>query len=338
MKSENSGSPAQRAADWLVLQINADGSLRGATSINEYYKTVFALVCAGRISAADRMLNYVAGRFLKSDGDLDGTGCDWFDQIRIYGHSWVAMAAIQLARFDISEPILRFLETFHDERTGGFYGNLNQREKQGEQELMTTGLVAMAMLWGGRVAIAKQVARWMKNLWDAQPNIEQGLYFVWDHRRGLVTDIPREPARNYRVDAKELAQRYYQYGILAAFLSELSGAVREPSWLTFAQECLHASRFCREDVYRRPQSGKIGWGAAWTYRLSRDASDRAIIEKVLEGLKATQSTEGWWPQQATYGDKKAVNSLPGLDLTGEFIAHLSWMEYSLETAAISRPS
>jgi squalene cyclase len=65
-------SAAQRGADWLVAHVEPDGSIRGGTSINEYYKTVFALAAAGRHGHADRMLSYVVRRFLRDDGDLDG--------------------------------------------------------------------------------------------------------------------------------------------------------------------------------------------------------------------------------------------------------------------------
>src|SRR5580693_7133564 len=135
-----SNSPSSRAADWLESQMKSDGSLRAATSINEYYKAVFALTCAGRHRAAERMLNYIVGRFLKKNGDLDGTGNPWYDQFRIYCHGWVAMAAIQLARFDVSERILGFLEGFHDPRAGGFFGTLKDRKNRAEQEMMTTGV------------------------------------------------------------------------------------------------------------------------------------------------------------------------------------------------------
>lgn len=332
MKTTTPASPVQRAADWLVAQMNPDGSLGGATSINEYYKTVFALAVAGRNPEADRMLNYVVARFAKADGDLDGTGCEWFDQFRIYCHPWIAMAATVRARFDISERILRFLEGWHDEQTGGFYGTTEQRDKRREQEMMTTGIVAIAMLWAGRIEIARRTAIWMKNLWDAQPNRERGLYFVWDHERGLLTDFPVAAATSYVVNANEVAQRYYQYGIPAAFLSSLAGATQDRAWLALAREYLHASRHCREDVYRRPQSGKLGWGAAWTYRLTRAAKDREIAEKVSDGLLATQTLEGWWPAQDVYGGKKPTTLRPGLDLTGEFIAHLSWIECALASA------
>lgn len=333
MKPTALASPARRAADWLVGNMNPDGSLRGATSINEYYKTVFALAVAGQVAAADRMLEYVSRSFLKADGDLDGAGCEWFEQFRIYCHPWVAMAATVRGRFDIAERILRFLEPWHDDQAGGFYGTTEQREKRGEQEMMTTGIVAIAMLWAGQTEIASRAADWMKNVWDAQPNLSRGLYFVWHREKGLVTDFPAAAAKSYMVDTKALAQKYYQYGIPAAFLSSFAGISRDQRWLKLAQDYLHASRHCREDVFRRPQSGKLGWGAAWTYRLTHDPQDREIAYKVREGLAATQRSEGWWPQQNVYGGETPATLTPGLDLTGEFLAHLSWMESVLDSQA-----
>jgi len=306
--------------------MNPDGSLRGAPSINEYYKGVFALTCAGRHQAAERMFNYIVGRFLKKNGDLDGTGNPWYDQFRIYCHGWVAMAALQLARFDVSERILGFLEGFHDPRAGGFFGTLKDRKNRAEQEMMTTGVLAIAMLWGGRIDLARKVAVWFENVWEAQPNLEGGLYFVWHARNGLVTEFPAETALSHWVNPREKTQWYFQYGIPAAFLSVFSAAVKEPRWLKLGQKYLHASRHCGEDRYSTPQSGKIGWGAAWTYRLSRDEKDRALIATVFRGLQSNQSTEGWWPGQSAYGNQKAVNPLPSLDITGEFTALLSWME------------
>ena len=326
-------SPAQRAADWILSQMESDGSLRGASSINEYYKTVFALAVAGRVAEADRMLEYVAGRFLMDDGDLDGTGCPWFEQFRIYCHPWIAMAATVRARFDIAERILRFLDAWHDDKTGGFYGTTEQRQKRAEQEMMTTGIIAIAMLWAGRTEIAKRTAVWMKNVWDAQLNLERGLCFVWHRDKGLVTNFPPDAVKSYMVDVTALAQKYYQYGIPAAFLSSFASVTQEQSWLELARDYLHASRHCREDVYRRPQSGKLGWGAAWTYRLTRDPKDREIADKVHAGLAAVQHAEGWWPTQNVYGGETPATVTPGLDLTGEFLAHLSWIESILGSPA-----
>jgi hypothetical protein len=170
----------------------------------------------------------------------------------------------------------------------------------------------------------------MKNLFDAQPDLSQGLYSVWHRGSGLVTRFPDDKRRDYLVDAGKTIQRYYQYGIPAAFLACLAGATGDEAWLQLGRRYLHASRHCREDVYREPQSGKIGWGAAWTYRLTRAEEDRRIAETVAAGLRATQHPEGWWSSVNVYEREMARSLEPSLDVTAEFIAHLSWIENALD--------
>lgn len=170
----------------------------------------------------------------------------------------------------------------------------------------------------------------MERLYDAQPNLSKGLYFVSDNQGQLVTTFSKEDARNHMVDATELRQRYYQYGVCAVFLSSLFGATGEERWLKLAHKFLSASKYCREDVYRQPQSGKIGWGAAWTYRLSRDLEDRKIAEAVAEGLRALQNEDGWWSSLSIYQRENAATIEPAIDVTGELVGLLGCMELALE--------
>ena len=127
-----------------------------------------------------------------------------------------------------------------------------------------------------------------------------------------------------------MSQRYYQYGIAAAFLTSLHAATGEQEWLKLSQRFLEATRYCAEDVYRQPQSGKIGWGAAWTYRLTRDPRDRGIAEAVQEGLLALQSERGWWSVLNVYDYDMTKSPEPSADITGEFVAHLGNIELSLQ--------
>ena len=322
----NGLSPAQHAAEWIVGLVKPDGSIEGATSINEYYKTVFALSVAGRNAEAERMLNYVVRRFLKEDGDLDGNGCTWYDIFRIYPHAWVVIGALLRARFDVAHKILGFLDGFHDEQTGGFYTTIEQREQQGEQDIMTTGIVGLAYLWAGRRDVAAAVGNWMQNLFDAQPNLSAGLYSVWHHGTGLVTKYPEDAAVAYKVDAAKTVQYYFQYGVAAALLSSLYGATAERRWLDLAQKFLQASRHCGEDVYRTNQSGKIGWGGTWTYRLTGDSEDRRIVEEVADGLHSSQQDDGWWPGVNVYHQEETVKLEPDIACTSELMAHLCWIE------------
>jgi len=323
-------SGAQRGAYWLISQMQPDGSFHNARSINEYYKAAFGLVISGHNLEADRLLDYVSKTFLKNDGDLNGEGCVWFEDFRIYAHCWLLMAALMRGRFEIVHPLLSFVAKYHDETSGGFFQKTaGSQQRKGVQEVMTTGLAGLACLWGGHLDIAEKTGQWMENLYQAQPNLSKGLYFVWDSRSGLVTEFPKEESKSFMIDARETQQRYYQYGIAAAFLSSLSAATGVKKWLALADEFLKSSKHCREDVYREPQSGKIGWGAAWTYRLTNNPEDLRIAQEVASGLGALQSEHGWWSTLNVYQHQMAKKLEPGLDITGEFVSLLGCMELVL---------
>jgi hypothetical protein len=229
-------------------------------------------------------------------------------------------------RFAIAGSLLRTLVAYHDEDTGGFFATAEARkQEQGRQEIMTTSLAGLACLWAGRLDIAMRTGQWLRNIYDAQPDISKGLYQVWDSRKGLVTNFPKREAKAFLVDATQPEQWYFQYGISGAFLSSLSAATQGKEWLELARKFLHASKYCREDVYRRPASGKIGWGAAWCYRLSSDPEDRKISVAVIEGLRALQNEDGSWSASGVRRAESDCVSEPDIDVTAEFTGLLGCM-------------
>lgn len=323
-------SPARRAAHWLVHLLAPDGSLRGGQSINDYYKAVIGLAAAGCHHESERMLNYVVQRFLRDDGDLDGRGCAWFDQFSIYPHAWLLMAAVARARFDLVRLWADFLERHQDPDNGGFYGTPASLRQRGEQELMTTGVVAIALLWAGRMASALRAGAWIRRLYEAQPDLARGLYFVWHRRTGLVTEFPADKAVEYWIDASRKEQWYFQYGVGAALSASLYGATGDHTWLKLGRQYLDATAHCRDDVFRQGTSGKIGWGAAWMYRMTRDPADRKIAIAVHDNLRAAQHADGWWSVQNIYSRDWSDRPEPQIDVTGEFAALMSWMENAVQ--------
>jgi hypothetical protein len=330
MQSTATRSSAQLGANWLMGVQQADGSFQGARALDDYYKAPFAFTVTGHNLEAERVLDYIARTFLREDGDLDGAGVSWFDTFRIYPHAWITVAALMRGRFEIGHSILRVLTACHDERTGGFFGTADGlKHRRGPQELMTTSVAGLACLWAGRLDIALRTGKWVQNLYEAQPDLSRGLYFVWDSAAGLVTDFPPAEAVSYFVDAGKTTQWYFEYGIGAAFLAALAGATRDGKWLTLAQKLLRATEACREDVYRQPQSGKIAWGAAWAYQLSQDPEDRRLAEAAADGLHALQSPEGWWSALSVYEHQKADRIESNLDVTNEFVGLLGCVELAL---------
>lgn len=306
---------AERGVQWLVGLQQEDGSLQGGTHIGAYYKVGFALATCGRIRECDRLLDYVMRQYLKSDGDLNGHGLKWFETYRIYPHSWLLIAAVMRGRFDLALPLLRFITSYFHRPTGGFFATADgRREGKGTQEMMTTSLAGLACLWAGNVDIALAVGRWLQQVYDAQPDLSKGLYHVWHSENGLVVNFPKAEAVSFLVDATATQQWYFQYGISAAFLSSLFGATQDHTWLRLAQQYLRASRYCREDVYRFPTSGKIGWGSAWTYRYTRDLDDKHRAETVAKGLIALQKDNGSW-----ISDSDEADAGGSIDETAEFV-------------------
>jgi hypothetical protein len=311
---------SQQGARWLIALQQPDGSLRDASNLGHYYKTPFALTVSGHNRNAERMLDFIAEAFLKPDGDLDGSNVKWFDAFRTYGHAWLTIAAMMRGRFEMAQSLMRLLTAFHDGRTGGFFATAAGRERgEGRQEVMSTSLAGLACLWAGRLDIAEQTGNWLRNLFEAQPDLSRGLYHVWDTRDGLVTAFPAEEAKAHLVDAKSPNQWYFQFGISAAFLASLSAATRDERSLKLAKQFLSASKHCQEDVYRQPTSGKIGWGAAWTYRLSSDPEDRGMAEAVALGLASLQNEDGSWSARTAYEDEADAQFPPVIDVTAEFV-------------------
>jgi len=311
---------AERGARWLLALVQPDGSLARGNRLSAYYKTPFALTITGHVTQAERMLDYVAARFLGSDGDLDGSGVEWYERFRIYPHAWLACAAMTRGRFEMARSLVRVLLAHHDQKTGGFFATAEGAVRRaGPQEIKTTSMAGLACLWTGRRDIALETGRWLENLYNAQPNLKRGLYQVWHSQRGLVSDFPADDAIAYFVDARRPRQWYFQYGISAAFLASLSAAHGEKRWLSLAQNYLRASRHCHEDVYRTPLSGQIGWGSAWTYRLSRDPEDCGLAREVIRGLLSMQNQDGSWVPSGA-GGQPAADPEPLIDVTAEFTA------------------
>lgn len=192
---------------------------------------------------------------------------------------------------------------------------------------MTTSAAAIALLWAGRLDAALRAGQWVRRLCEAQPDVSRGLYFVWHRQTGLVTKFPGGRAKEYWVDAAQQSQWYFQYGIAAALCAGLGGATGDRAWLDLGRKYLDATKHCREDVYRQGTSGKIGWGAAWLYRLTGDPADRTIVETVYANLGRDQHADGWWSGADVYA--KDSSTAPNVDATAEFVALLSWMENAL---------
>lgn len=310
---------AARGCAWLLAQLQPDGSFRGGDDLRAYYKTPAALLAHGETRAAHRVLDYVEDRYLRAGGDLDGTGMPWLSVYRTYPHAWLCCAAVMAGRFDLARQLVHFISRYHHAASGGFFAD----EARSTEEVMTTSMAGLACLWAGERDLAIAAGGWLEALWRAQPDVSRGLYTSW--RSSLVTEYPEAAASGCLVDPAKPGQWYFQYGISAALLTALAGATGETHWLSLGRQFLHASAHCGPDRYRTPQSGKVGWGAAWAYRLSRAAEDLELVHQVSAGLMALQNDDGSWLATGVYGGAAAEADSVTIDVTSEFVTLQSFM-------------
>ncbi len=316
--SGSARSMAARGADWLRALLQPDGSFPGEAALDCYYKAPCALAFSGHREDALRVFRFVEQRFLQPDGDLDGTGVAWYDRFRIYPHSWLLWAATELDRPETACALASFLETRWHPESGGF-----RADAKGTEEIMTTSLAGLAMLRNGRADIAMRAGEWLERVLGAQPDLRRGLIHVWRPLTGLDEG---DGSVWFRVNAAEPRQWYFQYGISAALLSDLARSTGQGKWLALARRYLHASAHCHQDRYSTPQSGKIGWGAAWTHALSGHREDEALVEAVVNGLGALQCGDGSWNGEGVYhAQPDPASAVARIDVTAEFVALLSIM-------------
>lgn len=304
-------------AGWLLARWNKDGSLLEAKDLSAYYKAPVALLWSGYADEARAVLEFVKNRFLRDGGDLDGTGVAWIEQYRIYPHAWLAWGAHELGDFQLAQELTGFLKGRWNLESGGF-----RTREDGTEEIMTTSMAGLACLVNGESAVAAGTARWLEMIFRTQPDLQKELVHVWRPGEGLVRG---DGSAAFVVDCSKLRQWYFQYGISAAFLAEYAKRTGRHEALRLAEEYLRASAFCAEDRYRTPQSGKIGWGAAWVYAQTRDAEELRLVEQVSEGLRALQCGDGSWNAEGVYEAKPTASDAARFDVTAEFVALLAQM-------------
>lgn len=292
---------ANRAAAWLKALLDpATGSLRGGTDLRAYYKTASAFHANGLTTEADLVLDYIEQRYLRAGGDLDGDGVPWFSIYRTYPHSWICFAAVQRNRHALAQQLADFILTWQNPASGGFFAG----EARDVEEVMTTSMAGIALHHAGRADAARKAGQWLRNLWNQQPDlVYKGLYTSW--RNGaLITEYAEADAAGCLVDVHKTRQWYFQYGIAAALLTQLGEH-------DLAREFLQASSHAAADRYQTPQSGKIGWGAAW-------AGDHELSATVAAGLCALQNGDGSWLATGVYGGETADADSVTIDVTAEF--------------------
>ena len=317
----------KKGVKWLLDQRNPDGSIGPVEKGLFYYRVPWAFAVTGRTKEASMNIEWIKNRIFTEKGDFEGRNPQGYGaSAYTYPNANFIYGAHIHRRFDISIPGINFLKKFQEPETGGFYNKYQETGPSGFLDIWTSSQAGLTCLTTGYLKAAEKTGEFLEMMYNIQPDIENKLYNVFNPGEGLAEKFPMELEPLYVVDVDKPLQYYFMPGIAAAHLSRLYMATGEMRWLKSAKNYLEFALSCSEDMYHRPQVGKVGWGAALYYTATKDTRFRELALKVAEYLVDAQEPEGYWLNIKPYREYHQV-----IEVTSEFIVHLNTILGAIST-------
>ena len=273
----------------------------------------------GRAVEGNRLATWLARNVQTEDGDFAGPlRGDGLDNAYSYANAWLTCGAQKLGRFDVSRRAMDFLLLLQHAEDGGF--RIKRDDEGAPQDVLCSSQGGNACLLTGRLDEAKNVGRFLRTVWHAQPDPERELFFVYKPGQGLRVEFPEERQRMHSIRIDRTLQRYFNAGIAAAFLARLTMATGDPEWTALGKSYLEIGFHVLDEMYETAQVGKVGWGAALIYGVTGESRHLELAERVGHALIAQQTAEGAWDNTGGYSTD-AVRT----EVTCEFIVLLDEM-------------
>lgn len=300
-----------RACEYLLKQQHADGSFgKPENGLIDYYKVPFCLATCGASAEANRLCGWIRRHGITPEGDFGPRPPLTMEYFYAYFNAWVIMGAQRQGHFDLAQRGMKFLLTFRDPETGGFYSSHTARTATTKQDLFVVAGCGQAALYTGMIEVGRGVGEWLKRVFDQQPNFPQQLYSIYTRAGGLqLKPDPGEEIRCANPHNPTSDGYFFNPGIAAGFLASLHKATGEANWLELAKQYLRQAEIANEYFLSSPRAGKVAWGASLLYTLTGEEKYRQLAMRVGDLLMASQSPDGHWEM---FGDPQFT-----IDLTAE---------------------
>lgn len=333
------GKAAQKGADWLVARQRKDGAIDPQHGMSSVYKTSLALVLAGRLDSAWRLMDYIAANYLTEPGEFhaeaDAKG-ELDQSFGFYRNCYILLAGLRLGRFDIASPAALAHFYRHQHRSGGFFGGLKPRDRR-QIDPLFTAMGGWLCLTTAREDRAVRAGDFLLNLITSQPEMPERFYFHTNPRTGeCIAKFPPGLGIAYFADRKRSKQHFFYAGAIMGFLSDIYRATGQNKYLDGARTLFDFERGMNSRGFVWPSKCKVGWGAALLYAATGETAHRKMAEKVADVtfLKA-QRPDGSWDQfQAPFSDDGSrYVFVSATELTAEFTFELCELRKALAAVA-----
>ena len=282
-KLERYRKAAIKAVEYQIKHQQPDGGYLWDGYANDaFHKQAYSWAMSGYYAQAHRLLNWVKANRLEPDGQLKEYNAD------VYKHSWFFQGAHRLGRFDLTYPVMSFLETVQAP-CGGF----PLLAKDELVRSLSTAWTGISALYIGRMDIAERVAGWCVSVLDQQPD-ESRFYYQTTRDGKLCTD-------GEFIDTTQIKQCYWEASLPMQLMCRMHMATGEQHYLDYAKEIFEFKLRCAEDNYAFVGSGKSSLAASLYYLLTGDERARDAAIRYCDFLVATQCEEGGW-RDADYGE------------------------------------
>ena len=307
----------RRGADWLLEQMNADGSIGDRADGFRFYRTPWAFTVAGETAAALSICGWIRDHMLMATGDFDN-GLRVVTDAYAYRNATLVYGAHLARQFDLSTRGLNFVLTMQDPISGGFTNDVNADGTPGDvMDIPYACGCGLACLALGHLPEAQSVHGFLERIWKSQCELPERLYYAWSRRnQALITELSG-PNLWYLVEAQEpRKQRWTVGGIAAAFLCRLHMVDPDPMYVDLARQYMKFSMESTRRQFDYAQVCKSGWGASLLYQTTGEVHYRDWALRVGDWFSDTQRPDGsWaWDSNPTRGQT--------IELTAEFVAHI----------------
>jgi hypothetical protein len=313
----------RKGTDWLLRSMNPDGSIGPVEERLFYYRVPWTFALMGEVAAASQVLDWVSRHMLTPQGAFEGVSPQgiFAERYGSYPLACLLIGAVMRQRYDIVYRGAQHLLTWQDPLSGGLYNNRTDMSATGEQTLFPACQTGMTFILTSQLGAARKAGRWVKRLWDLQPDVEHVLYHVYSPAKGLVADFTPDQQAIYVTRKDQPWQYHYNGGIAAAFLTQLYMATGQKQWLDLARAYQSFSMTTDECQFQSMQTCKSGWGSGLLYLVTREQAYRDWTLRLGDWFVEHQCADGHWENTKHW--MPHPTDADNIEITAEFVMHLA---------------
>lgn len=280
-----------RFGNWLDAQLNPDGSLNAPNlSCNAYMPLPLYAAATRKPALLRGVLAQVEKQFVRNGELLQPPGRA---HMMPYMPAWLLMGAVLGDHGGLRDALRRYLLTFQDAGTGGFFASVAARDaRSGVLDFDSTTMACAALCVDGERNAATRTGKFLLQLVRAQPNPDREFFFLWDTQKGLITKSDPDAERTWMLRWAEPLQLHFKTALLVRAFTLLQSTTGDAEYLKLAENYYRKAVNHSPDLWTNTFAHKMGWAAHDLWRVTRNAQYAEDARRMADHLVTLQQADG----------------------------------------------